>query len=293
MDKQRLILAAITSLSMLHLGCTGNALQETTTTPPPLDMARVEDMKDDMASRDIGNAPEMDLAPDLSINLDANADAGEGDAGFDAGTGGDMAPPLDAGPSEPCQGGVCTPQDCIDNGWVPPGNLRRDTMPLLRDDTVALDWEQFFGQPFPRGNARFLEVEPEHYVAIEFDTFDFQNDGKIVFDNPQAAGPWGSRLITINQCPGYFGPSPYPEDDECREWKFAVGNIDFTIGSDTDSPFDCELEPNRKYYLNIVFVDEILPVGSEDLIWRCAIGDQQRDNWETCGALMESTYVGR
>ena len=224
-------------------------------------------------------------------DMQGGADLGE-DAGGDLDMGTDMQGAGDAGPDEPCPGGQCSPQDCAANGWVPPGNLQRDTMPLLRDDTVALDWEQFYGQPFPRGNARKLEVEPDHYVAIELDTNTFRGEGSIIFDNPQAAGPWGSRLISISQCPGYFGPSPYPGDPECREWKFAVGNIDFTVAAGSDTR-DCDLEPDRTYYLNIVFVDEVLPEGSEDLTWRCALGELEDETWETCGALMESTYSVR
>ncbi len=260
-------------LALLFVGCS----DETETTPEvsdasSLDMSTASDMGEEADVTDHGSgdaAQESDLAEAADTGTDAAADTGSG---------------------EPCPNGICSPQDCIDNGWIPPSNLQRDTRPLLNDSTVATTWEQFFGNPFPRGNTRFLEVDPDHYVSIEFDTNDFRNEGSIVFENPQGVGPWGSRLITINQCPGYFGPSPYPADPECREWKFAIANIDFTIGAE-DSTFSCDLEPDRTYYLNIVPVDEVLPEGSEDLTWRCAIGDMTSDRWDTCGALMETTFI--
>jgi hypothetical protein len=252
------------------------------------------------ATHNDASTPDMPQGVDAGPEADGGTDTGTmGDAdsgtmGDDMGTMGDDMGTMgnDAGPGELCTDGSCGPQDCIDNGWLPPSNLQRDLRPILNDrTTVVQTWEDFWGLAFPSGNSRDLEVERDRYVTMEFDTNGVGGSGMVVFDNPQGIVPSGSRLATISQCPGYFGPSPYPDDPDCRRWFFGIGNLRYAIGAATDTAFSCDLKPDRTYYLNIVFVNEVLPEGSEDLTWKCATGDMPDNGSDTCGALMELTYV--
>jgi len=113
------------------------------------------------------------------------------------------------------------------------------------------------------------------YVAIEFSTAKMSSTARGKFDI-ESAGATVQRepvLATISQCPGDFTP-----EQETGCYGFLSGLIPYSWRAADGSNEGCRLEPNTRYYLNLLATrskfgtvpDEIEPIGEcEDA--RCGL----------------------
>jgi hypothetical protein len=94
-----------------------------------------------------------------------------------------------------------------------------------------------------------VEVPHKGYLAIEFDTADFVDDGKIsALEN--AATP-GIRLGSFSESPGDFDVA-----DECRYSWGLGGGLSWSTNGLADA---CQLNFATTYYFNITFTDGVDP----------------------------------
>ena len=120
-------------------------------------------------------------------------------------------------------------------------------------DTVTLsgnivNWGSFWSASFPGPvyeNVTNWIIAQKGYLAIEFNTADFIDDGKItLLENPTTPG---IRMGAYSECPGDFN---VPE--ECKfSWGLG-GGLRWATNGSLDS---CELKPDTTYYFNITFTD--------------------------------------
>lgn len=164
------------------------------------------------------------------------------------------------------------PQFCIDQGRVPPLGMTQDTTILWGSGqfaaplpTETVSWLGTFGANFPNGNNRNMEIVRDRYAQLVFNSGNLANgaSGRLLFNTPQfsfgvlTSGQW---LITMSECPGDFGPQP---DPNCRDDGF---NGRFSWQRNAGSSSACNLQPNKTYYLNMLYTDD--PDGSP-LNWEC------------------------
>jgi hypothetical protein len=120
-------------------------------------------------------------------------------------------------------------------------------------DTVTLsgnivDWGSFWSASFPGPvyeNVTNWIIPQKGYLAIEFNTAEFIDDGKItLLENPTTPG---IRTGAYSECPGDFNVPA-----ECRfSWGLG-GGLRWATNGSLDS---CELKPDTTYYFNITFTD--------------------------------------
>lgn len=140
----------------------------------------------------------------------------------DSGTGGDG-------------GGTSTPANCdgvstVGSGWT--------------QDTSKTIFSTF---PLPSGNWEKFTIPRNEYQAIKFTT-NSSDKGKVSFDRHTHAHDT-TKTIAITECPGDF--SNTLPSSLCRRTSQATA-----VYFNTESPFsswECALEPNRDYYLNIAY----------------------------------------
>ena len=120
-------------------------------------------------------------------------------------------------------------------------------------DSVTLsgnivNWSSFWSASFPDPvyeNVSNIIVAQKGYLAIEFNTADFIDDGKIsLLENPTTPG---IRTGAYSECPGDFNvPS------ECKAVWGLGGGLRWSTNGSLDS---CELNPDTTYYFNVTFTD--------------------------------------
>ena len=86
----------------------------------------------------------------------------------------------------------------------------------------------------------------DHYAALEFTTAG-QLTGRIQFEATSLAPTPGSTVWALSKCPGQFTGLP----DNCVNTGYFIG-VPWTVGyPDEDYPFNCALETDTTYYLNL------------------------------------------
>jgi len=120
-------------------------------------------------------------------------------------------------------------------------------------DTVTLsgdivDWSSFWTASFPGPtyeNVSNIIIAQKGYLAIEFNTADFIDDGKItLLENPTTSG---IRTGAYSECPGDFNVSA-----ECKYSWGLGGGLRWATNGNLGS---CELNPDTTYYFNVTFTD--------------------------------------
>lgn len=132
-------------------------------------------------------------------------------------------------------GGSETPANCENVGTVG-GGWTQDTSKTI-----------FSTFPLASGNWEKFTIPRNEYQAIKFNSGS-GNKGKVSFDRHTHAEDT-TKTIAITECPGDF--SNTLPSSLCRRTSQATA-----IYFNTNSPYsswECQLEPNRDYYLNIAY----------------------------------------
>lgn len=224
------------------------------------------DAKVDQNDRDLGfSGP--DGASDMELEDDAQvSDAGEGDvadAGADTGTAEvdcSQRALLGQGALSNWRQKTTGPNSCV---WKLPTQGGG-----LDADADCRYFDQVWPKPWPGSqNSRNLTVSGNQgyqFIAMEFDSAQIpaaHNSGRMTQEVPQFAGAnGGNKIWSISECPGDFnkdlldaemGPGCIRRDQFGITQSFDWGGTDFTQDSSR-----CALEPNTRYYLNLVWSDD-------------------------------------
>jgi len=120
-----------------------------------------------------------------------------------------------------------------------------DYVPLAGN---IVDWGTFWSVGFPgpvSENVTNWIIPQKGYMALEFNTADFIDDGKITL--LENASTPGIRLGAFAECPGDFNVPA-----ECKRTWGLGGGLRWATNGKSDS---CELKPDTTYYFNVTFTD--------------------------------------
>jgi hypothetical protein len=176
-------------------------------------------------------------------------------------------------------GGGGVPQFCVDDGRVPPAGLTQDTTILVSNGSAqTVTWEQVFDLNFPFGNGPDVAINRDRYASLRFNTGTLSTgtSGRIAFDFTQTFLPTGRKVVTISECPGDFTTLL---SNACRVTDLGNGAIRWEIV--TGGGFDCRLQPNTDYYLNILYTQDTAPPYD----WSCS-GASNPSTATQCGDIV-------
>ena len=111
-------------------------------------------------------------------------------------------------------------------------------------------WPQYWEAIWPETSVMQLNqgLFPNEYLSISFNTGDVLGYGKI--QTIQLTG--GVRRVAISECEGVFkGAGGLQADNPCFENQANGQELEYS----TDGSFDCELLPNRTYYVNVTYME--------------------------------------
>ena len=118
-----------------------------------------------------------------------------------------------------------------------------------------VNWSEFWYEAFPGPvyeNVTYYIIPRLGYLAIEFNTANFIDDGKIsALENPSSPG---LRTGSISTCPGDFDVPA-----ECRYTWGLAGGLPWATNGELGA---CALDSNTTYYFNITFTDGVDPDSS-------------------------------
>lgn len=115
--------------------------------------------------------------------------------------------------------------------------------------TLGFDW------PNPTYSEKVVSIPTAGYLAIEFSTGDNGNidGGMKTITNTSTDG---IRYGAISRCPGDFSEQLPDSLNKCtREW-FIGGTLNWSTETSPAS-YECKLQPNTTYYLNLTFTDGV------------------------------------
>jgi len=174
------------------------------------------------------------------------------------------------------EAGGSTPQECIDQGRLPPSTWQREVNALASDpDQVTETWVSMFGATFPLGDEFNLRVRPNRYAAFQFDTGTQRTRGQLGFGDldGEFSGEINTRpaIVSFSTCPGDFTPQ---EGDRARCRLASVGGESsgfFWTRLQDEANIRCLIPENETYFLNIAYVSTETQNASnpEDLEWEC------------------------
>lgn len=151
-------------------------------------------------------------------------------------------------------------------------------------------WESFFGVPFPQGStsAKFFQ-EPGEFLALEFDTENLSPSllGQMNTEAAQYGAPanfqGGHMIWTISTCPGDFDREAIISNfgERCYMQGGSATRIRWSGHDPEASNHRCNLEPDKTYYLNVLFTDSPEGTPVDTLNWACTGGS------EYCARLLE------
>ena len=117
-------------------------------------------------------------------------------------------------------------------------------------------WEDIFSDfswPFPTYASKDITISRARYMAIEFNTGNNTGlDGGIVSVTHTAT--YGIRRGAISRCPGDFNDHLPDSPSACKQTWFIDGGLNWTTDT-VPASYECELQPNTTYWLNMTFTD--------------------------------------
>ena len=144
-----------------------------------------------------------------------------------------------------CQGGESDQQTQSEMVTVNDAPQACDTVTLSGN---IVNWGSFWSASFPGPvyeNVSNWIIAQKGYLAIEFNTADFIDDGKItLLENSTTPG---IRTGAYSECPGDFNVPA-----ECKYTWGLGGGLRWATYGKLDS---CELTPDTTYYFNVTFTD--------------------------------------
>ncbi len=121
-------------------------------------------------------------------------------------------------------------------------------------------WSAVFGDSFPEGGTFHLQLTKGEYAAMRFTTpanLNSLSAGSInsEISSTSSQSGAGPRMISITTCPGVFDPQEI-SDSDCLAANVGSGeSFKWTGPGHQFAFFQCELQPNTTYYLNMLFSD--------------------------------------
>ena len=127
-------------------------------------------------------------------------------------------------------------------------NPNECSAPPLANGTLGF-WENFWQVAFPGpvSDNEFLLIPGFSFYALEFNTGNFVDDGKMTTIETTAED--GLRLGSFSKCPGDFDVPA-----ECQHTWGISGGIRWATNGRLGA---CQLEPNTTYYFNVTFTDGV------------------------------------
>jgi hypothetical protein len=119
----------------------------------------------------------------------------------------------------------------------------------------VVSWESVnnFLWPNPSYAENTISIPRAGYLAIEFNTGDnTEIDGGMT--TLTVTGTEGSRLGSISECPGDFSQHLPDILNKCTRTWFIGGTLNWSTQTVPDF-YECALEPDTTYYLNLTFTD--------------------------------------
>lgn len=212
--------------------------------------ARV-DVRADTADQDTGgqDADADQDADDAWDTSQPDAQPGDADATDDASTADTSNPDADAG-------GGCPPELSSYPEWSEATDIE-----YFEDPDPGV-YSEVFGRPFPaNSHTTHLEMQRGTYAAIRFQTpshLDSSHSGS--WNSEKASSAFaiapGPRILSVSRCPGDFDPANIADD--CIKQLYTADSFNWTGPGHEYAYFQCELQPDTTYYLNIVYADSPL-----------------------------------
>jgi hypothetical protein len=127
--------------------------------------------------------------------------------------------------------------------------------PTLSGSTVSWEGLLGFDWPDPGYSEKVIGIPTAGYLAIEFNTGDIVNEDGGVKSIPHISTQ-GSRLGAISECPGDFMDFLPDAEVLCKRTWFDGGTLNWSTDA-FPAAWECELQPNTTYYLNLTFTDGV------------------------------------
>ena len=150
-------------------------------------------------------------------------------------------------------------------------------------------WASFFGTSFPGGSSSVsFYQEPDQYLALEFNSGNLSPSasGGVITEVAQHGFPstfqGGDMIWTISTCPGDFNETAILA--ELGTGCYRQGGSSTRVrweGSADNSAGRCTLQPDTRYFLNIVYTDSASGTSVSDINWACTGGSTN------CGRNLE------
>ncbi len=145
-----------------------------------------------------------------------------------------------------------------DVGPPGPGNICPDDFVAPLSGTTV-SWQALLGFTWPEpGYAeKVIGIPTAGYLAVEFSTGDVTEEDGGIKTIPHVSTQ-GYRLGALSACPGDFtdhlpgGVSGWP----CTRTWFDGGTLNWST-EEFPASWECKLEPNTTYYLNLTFTDGV------------------------------------
>jgi hypothetical protein len=166
-------------------------------------------------------------------------------------------------------------QVAVEGQTQPPTGCSR-TDPLINPtglSRASATWQSIFGKPFPpdAGGVRNLTLGTTQYAVLPFTTTANRNytmETLPLYEGNASSGMY----VSISDCEADFrGAStaePPPGDPTlasmCRINVGPESNMSFTTQSSADRNYNCVLEPNKTYYMNIIMSSSSGTVGNSN-----------------------------
>ena len=191
-------------------------------------------------------------------------------------------------------GGYEIPEECAQQGRLPPPHWTRELHGLVDDPHIITDtwqstWRLEF--PFPSGNVRNIGIKKNHYLSLMFNSGIRGTGGQLnMLDLGGDVVGMGTRpaIVSLSRCPGDFKPQK-GNRKLCQ--RMAVGGLSSSFSwtrAPDEAHLRCLLLPNEVYFLNIAYVSTQSQDAQdpENLVSRCQPSHPDRP----CGHAVQHTF---
>mgnify|MGYP005848669517 CR=1 FL=1 len=172
-----------------------------------------------------------------------------------------------------------------------PGNATATASCIFGDDTVnCFAYQEVFGDSFPgRFRGREIETSANTYMAMKFSTAGLTaTSGGWSFQTPQfGSRNTGAKQMSISTCPGDFDADAVAADMGSSQCIAKTSGITPSVRwkQAGESGFGCPLEPNREYWLNLIYTSDPVSNDSADVQYDCG-GDPE----SSCSNLVNASF---